>query len=197
MVKYKTLELNAAAPIHIDYTNGVLRVQPAQIRGTGTDLHLQGTLPLSGNVPSSLAMAGTADLRLLMIVAPDIRSGGQLEFKIDSSGTLTHPGIQGQIRIVNASLQSPSLPIGLQNANGLLTLRPNRIDVTQFQADLGSGKVTASGGVVYRPAIQFDIGIKAQGVRLLYPEGVRTQSDSDLGLTGNLQAALLRGTVRL
>jgi len=89
------------------------------------------------------------------------------------------------------------MPVGLQNGNGVLTLRQNHLEVTQFQADLGGGKLTASGGLAYRSGVQFDLALTAQGVRLPYPAGVRLQLDSNLGLTGTMQAALLRGSVRV
>jgi translocation and assembly module TamB len=196
-LKYKTLEIGAGAPIRLDYASGVLRVEPAQIRGTGTDLQVQGTIPLKSTAPATLSVAGNADLRLMRILVPDVRSRGQLRFDIGSTGTLGTPSLRGQVQIVNASLETPAMPVGLQNGNGVLTLRQNHLEVTQFQADLGGGKLTASGGLAYRSGVQFDLALTAQGVRLPYPAGVRLQLDSNLGLTGTMQAALLRGSVRV
>ena len=103
--------------------------------------------------------------------------------------------MQGQIRIVNASFASSGLPLGLQAGNGVLTLTRNRLDVTQFQGRVGGGNVTASGGVVYRPSLQFDLAMAAQGVRVLYAQSMRTTIGSTLALTGNYDDALLHGQV--
>ncbi|MGO9369135.1 MAG: hypothetical protein ACLP0H_16015, partial [Terriglobales bacterium] len=45
---YQSLEVGAANPIRADYRDSVFTLQPADIRGTGTSLRLQGTIPLGG-----------------------------------------------------------------------------------------------------------------------------------------------------
>ena len=41
---YQSLQIGIASPIHADYANSVVTLQPAEIRGTGTSLRLQGRL---------------------------------------------------------------------------------------------------------------------------------------------------------
>jgi translocation and assembly module TamB len=196
-LSYRNLQLSAATPIRVDYSNGLLQVQRAEFKGTGTDLQVGGSVPLYGSAPASLTATGSVDLQLLKVLEPDAQSSGQVQFDVLTAGTITAPDIQGQVRIINANFETLVMPVGLQNANGTLTLHNKRIDVTQFQASVGGGTIQASGGVAYRPALQFDLAMTAKGVRLLYPEGVRTQIDSNLGLTGTTQAAVLRGAVHI
>jgi translocation and assembly module TamB len=192
-----TIQLAAAEPIRADFVNSVLTLQRSAIRGTGTDLQFQGTIPTNSAAPASLLLLGTVDLSLAQLFDPDLSSSGQLRFNINSYGQRNDPNVQGNIQIVNASFASGAVPIGLQNGNGTLTLTKNRLNVTEFTGTMGGGKVRASGGVVYRPAMQFDLGLSADGIRLLYPDGVRTALSSNLVLTGSTQAALLRGQVRI
>lgn len=195
-VNYKNaIQLAAAAPIRADYANGVLNLQHSTIRGTGTELTFQASVPVAKDAPASILMQGSVDLRLAQLVSSDISSAGQLRFDIDSNGRRSDPNVQGEIRIVNASFAAAGAPLGLQNGNGVLTLTRNRLDVTQFQGNVGGGKVTASGGVVYRPQLQFDLAMAAQGVRVLYNQSVRTTLSSNLALTGNTDDALLTGRV--
>src|SRR5262249_42367871 len=49
-----TVNLGAANPIQMDYTKGVLTIQPASIRGTGTELQIQGTIPVTGSAPAAI-----------------------------------------------------------------------------------------------------------------------------------------------
>src|SRR5262249_5222781 len=42
------VQLAAVQPIQLDYSRGVLTLQKTAIRGTGTDLQLQGTIPVTG-----------------------------------------------------------------------------------------------------------------------------------------------------
>lgn len=197
-VNYKnTVQLAAANPIHIDYANGILQLQRTAIRGTGTDLQIQGTIPSSSTAPVSLLLLGTIDLRLAELVNPDITSSGQLRFDINSYGQRANPDVQGRIEVVNASFATGGAPIGLQNGNGVLTLTKNRLDINQFSGTVGGGMLRASGGVVYRPSLQFDLGLAAKQIRMLYPQGVRSAIDTNLALTGSMQAATLRGQVRI
>jgi translocation and assembly module TamB len=195
---YKNIiQLAAAGPIRADFVNNVLTLQRSTIRGTGTDLQFQGTIPISGTAPVSLLVLGTVDLSLAQLFDPDLSSSGQLRFNINSYGQRTDPNVQGNIQVVNASFASGTVPLGLQNGNGTLTLTKDRLNVTEFSGTVGGGNVRASGGLVYRPAMQLDLGLAAEGIRLLYPDGVRTALSGNLALTGTTEAALLRGQIRV
>jgi len=98
---------------------------------------------------------------------------------------------------VNASFATGDVPIGMQNGNGVLTLTKDHLQITSFTADVGGGKLTASGGVAYRPALDFNLGVQGQGIRLLYPGGIRATMGTQLTLTGNTQNSLLAGRVRI
>ncbi|WP_446743016.1 translocation/assembly module TamB domain-containing protein [Silvibacterium acidisoli] len=191
------IQLAATAPIKVDYKNNVIQVQRSAIQGTDTNLQFGGTIPTSGNGPMSLMLLGTVDLKLAQLFEPDIRSGGQLKFNINSNGPVNASDIGGEIDIVNASYSSADLPVGLQRGNGVLTLTKDRLNVSRFEGTVGGGKVTAQGGVVYRPNVQFDLGVSAQGVRALYPQGMRESVDASLRLTGSTDNALLGGNVSL
>ena len=188
-----TIQLAAAAPIHVDYKNNVIEVQRSAIRGTETNLEFQGSIPVSGNAPMSLLLQGTVNLHLAQVFDPDVRSSGELRFNINSNGT--GPNLGGEIDIVDASYASSNMPVGLQHGNGVLTLTNNRINISKFQGTMGGGTVTAQGGVAYRPAIQFDLGLAARGIRILYPQGMRESVDANLRFSGTTDNANLGGRV--
>ena len=195
-LNYKnTIQLAAAAPVRVDYTNGVLNLQRSTIRGTGTEITFQASVPQAKDASASMLMRGNIDLRLAQLLTPDITSGGELQFDVDSYGRRSDPNVQGQIRIVNASFATVDAPVGLESGNGVLTLTRDRLDITEFKGNIGGGKVTASGGVVYRPQLQFDLAMAGEGVRILYAQSVRTTLSSNLALTGSLDDALLSGQV--
>jgi translocation and assembly module TamB len=197
-LNYKnTIQLAAAAPIRADYTSGTLDVKRSIIRGTGTELTFQANVPTAKDAALSMLLQGTIDLQLAELFDPDITSGGQLRFDIDSYGQRSDPNIQGQVRIVNASFAQAGVPLGLRDGNGMLTLTRNRLNITEFQGKAGGGTVTASGGVVYRPELRFDIAMKANGARVLYAQSIRTTLGSNLTLTGQYDGALLRGQVTI
>jgi translocation and assembly module TamB len=191
------VQIGAPSPIHMDFVNGVLTLQRSALRGTGTNLEFQGSIPIAGGAPLAVALQGTVDLRLAQLFDPDLSSSGQLQFDINSYGQRTDPNVEGQVKIVNANFASGNAPIGLQNGNGVLTLTKDRLNVTQWTANVGGGQVTASGGIAYRPSVRFDLALKANGVRMLYPPGVRQAADANLALTGSTDSALLSGLVKI
>ena len=115
----------------------------------------------------SLLLHGTVNLQLAQLFAPDVRSSGELRFNINSNGK--GPNLDGEIDIVDANFASGDTPVGLQHGNGVLTLTSDRVNISKFEGTVGGGKVTAQGGVAYRPAIQFNLGLAAKGIRMLYP----------------------------
>jgi translocation and assembly module TamB len=197
-LNYKnTVQIGAASPIQIDYNKGAIELKRAVIRGTATDLQLQASIPTDKSQPASLLALGTVDLHLLQLLNPDIASSGQMRFDINSYGATADPNVQGKIEIVNATLATGDMPLGLQNGNGVLVLTKDRLNITQFKGEVGGGTVTARGGIVYKPSMAFDLALAGKGIRLLYPDGVREALDTNLTLTGSTEAALLNGQVKI
>lgn len=190
------IHLAAAAPIRADYVNSVLTVQPSAIKGTDTNLNFQASIPVGSKAPMSLVLKGGIDMAIVQIFKPDIQTSGQVRFNIDSHGVSAHD-IGGEIDLVNLNYASADLPVGLQNGNGVLKLTTDRVNVESFSGTVGGGEVTASGGVTYRPSLQFDLGMAAKDIRLLYPQGIREAVNADIHLAGTTENALLGGTVDL
>lgn len=196
-VSYKQIQLAAKKPIRLDYQNGVATLQPAAIQGTGTDIQAQGRVPVNNLKAASYVVQGKVDLGLAQIIEPDIQSSGQLQFDINSQRYSLGSNVEGEIRLVNANIQSITAPVGLSNANGVVTITSERAEITSFQGQVGGGTITLKGGVAYRPAVQFALGLSAANVRLRYPDGVRAVLASNLSLSGSPQAGLLTGQVRV
>jgi translocation and assembly module TamB len=192
-----TVQLAATAPIHADYKDGIINVQHSSIRGTDTDLQFQGTIPTTGNAPMSLLLLGSIDMHLAQLFDPDLRTSGQLKFNVNSYGGANGPDVAGTIDVVDASMSSPDMPVGLQHCNGTLSVTKDRINISQLKGNVGGGTITAQGGVALRPSVQFNMGIAARDVRMLYPQGMRESIDATLRFTGTPKAALLGGNVNL
>ena len=192
-----TINLAAATPIEMNYARGVLTLKRAEIRGTGTELRLEGSIPIASSGPASLTAVGTVDLQIAELMSPDIESSGQLRLNVNSTGTAANPNMQGQIEIVNANFAGGDLPIGLQNGSGLLRLTSDRIQIERLTGNIGSGTLSVQGGITYRPSVQFNVRTNATGIRMLYPDGVREKVDANLTMSGSTEAGLISGQVRL
>jgi translocation and assembly module TamB len=192
-----SVQLAAASPIHMDYTHGLIALQKVAIRGTDTDLQLQGSIPTVGNRPMQLLLLGTMNLQIAQLFDPDYKSSGQLRFNINSYGARTNPNIEGQVDVVDASFYGGDLPLGIQHGNGVLTLTKDRLNIQSFQANSGGGTVTAQGGITFRPKLQFDMGVAAKDIRMIYPQGVREEIAGNIRLVGNTASAVLGGQVQI
>jgi translocation and assembly module TamB len=192
-----SIQLAAASPIKADYQNGLINLQPATIRGTDTDLQFQGSFPVNSGAPMSLKAQGTVNLQIAQIFDTDLRSSGQLKLNIDSHGALAGGTLGGEIDIVDANIATNTSPVALQHGNGVLKLTTDRLEVAKFDASVGGGDVTAQGAIVYRPKIQFNLGLSAKGARIFYPQGVRETAYANLRLTGTTEHSILGGSVNL
>lgn len=192
---YQSLKIGIASPIHADYSDSVLTLQPAEIRGTGTSLHLRGRLPLGGNTTSTLAASGSVDVRILKIIAPDVESSGTLTLDIRASGSASSPGIQGQIQLKDIALTSADAPLGVEKLNGTVDITNDHVQVSKLTGLVGGGELSVGGSIAYRPSLQFNLALQGKSVRLRYPDGLRSVLDANLAFTGTKDASTLNGRV--
>jgi len=188
------VQLAAARPIQLDYQNEVAVLQPTSLQGTDTNIRLQANVPIKNLKRAAFLVQGTVDLRLAQAIDPTLQSTGQIQFDIDSR-RYTAGNLNGQVRIVNATVHTAESPVGLDHANGVISVTKDRVEITSFQGTVGGGTITARGGVAYSPKVAFNLALAAKEVRIRYPEGLRTVVNSNLSMTGSTQAALVSGQV--
>ena len=93
----------------------------------------KATFPPPAISPCHLRLQGAIDLKLAQLFDPDITSSGQVKLNIDSNGvTANGANLGGEVDIVNASFADPTMPVGLQNGNGVLKLTTDRINIASF-----------------------------------------------------------------
>ena len=192
---YQSLEIGAASPIRVDYGDSVITLQPAEIRGTGTSLRLQGRIPLGGATAPSLTAQGTVDVRILQMLEPDLESSGTLSLDIRASGTPQDPAVQGQIHIQDVALSTSTAPLGVQKLNGTLDVSNRSLQFSSLTGEVGGGQLSLGGSISYRPDLQFSLSLQGNSVRLRYPNGVRALLDGNLALSGTKDASTLNGRV--
>ncbi len=192
---YRSLELGAAAPIHVDYANSVITVQPAEIQGNETLLRFEGRIPLAGNVAPTFTAKGSVDLRVLQIAVPELRSSGTVSLDVHSAGTLQLSNITGQVGLKDVVVIEPGAPLGVENLNGSLDIDNQRVRFSNLSGQVGGGTLTATGSMTYRPSVQFNLALQGKSVRVRYPSGLRSVLDGNLALTGTREASTLSGRV--
>lgn len=196
-LNYKQFQLAANKPIHVDYENGTITVHPTSIRGTGTTIDAQAVVPLTTPKAATFLVKGNVDLQIAELFVPGLTSKGQLQFDVDSRRYGPDANLRGQIRVVNANFHMLDSPVGLDHANGVINVTQTKMEIADFQGQMGGGTITAKGAAAFRPAVQFQLSLEANNIRVRYPEGVRVILASDLTLAGTPQASVVRGTVKL
>jgi len=192
---YQSLQIATVGPIRADYSHSIVTLQPAEIRGTGTSLRVQGSIPLDGTTAPKLTAQGSMDVHVLRIVEPDVRSSGILSLDIRTTGSAKSPAVQGQVHLEDVALSTPSTPLGVEKLNGTLDIGNDRVQISNFTGQVGGGQVSLGGSIAYRPNLRFNVALQGKSVRLRYPDGLRTLLDSNLAFSGTTQASTLSGRV--
>jgi translocation and assembly module TamB len=193
-IGYSSLQIAAVEPIRADYRGGILAIQQTRLKGTGTDLRLEAAVPIQS--PSALRVTanGNIDLELLQIWNPQWKSSGQIALNVGAQGSRAHPELNGTIGISNAGLSVENLP-ALEKIRGQLDVNGERIQVKDLTGQIGGGSFEIHGFAAYQPNVRYNLGMTAKGVRVLYPEGIRSQLDADLNFTGQPNKSYLAGQV--
>jgi translocation and assembly module TamB len=191
---YKGIEIANDAPLRVRYRNGIATIEQARMRGTGTDVSLQGVVPIEAAVPLNASAKGEIDAKLLQLLSPDVHSSGKVEFDLRAGGGLRSPETQGTIRIMNTGLAVEGAPLTIGNMNGQLSIAGNRLQIDRLEATAGGGTLSANGSATYGKETNLALDLHAKGVRAL-ANGIRSTLNGDLQLNGTPQKSELKGQV--
>lgn len=192
---YQSLHIGLAQPMKLAYSNGILSIDSADLKGNGTEISLRGDVPVKSAQPMNVVANATLDLSLLQSFSSDIKSSGQIQLRATAAGQLSNAKTRGELRIVNAQFSSGTVPLTLESVNGQIHASGNRIEIDRLEGAAGGGNISASGFLVYGRQPTFNVSAKAQSIRLRYPEGIRSILDANLNLTGSQGSSSLTGRV--
>jgi hypothetical protein len=196
-IRYQFANIALVRPLRLDYRGGIATLQQTEFKGTGTDVTLQGVIPVkSANTAFNLAANGSMDLSLLHTMTKGLKSSGRIELALTGRGAdFKHPAMQGHLRIENAYLSTDLVPVGIEGVNGVLNISGNRIDIGQLTGTVGGGTLSAQGYMTYGSQASFNLGLQGKSIRVRYPEGLRSVVDCNLQLNGNEADSTLSGRV--
>ena len=193
-VQTKSVDLANVMPIKLDYRAGVLQVDNAELKGNGTDIRLNGSLPVQGAGDMNLAANGTLDLGLLRDWTNGGHSSGQVGVELRAKGNKSQPVVQGRARIVNAMYTSDALPLGIESLNGDISIDGNRLQIANLSGTAGGGTISIGGSAIYGNNSSFNLALDAKSVRVRQ-NGVRAVVDANLSLVGATTASTLGGHI--
>ena len=192
------LALKNTSPIRATLSKSVIRVESAHFQAPSTDLDVTGTVNLKDQSPLGLRVRGNMNLALAETFSPDLMSSGELLIDAAVRGAWTTPDISGRAELQKGDFHYANFSNGLTNANGVVVFNGPRANIQSFHAESGGGKVEATGfAALTGGRIAFRLEAKTRDVRVRYPQGVSTVSDSDVTLAGTSQRSQASGTVTI
>ncbi|MGH9739914.1 MAG: translocation/assembly module TamB domain-containing protein [Candidatus Acidiferrales bacterium] len=192
---YQNVRVAIVKPLTAEYRDGVIALQQSEIKGTGIDLSLQGSVPIKSSQPFHISANGNVNLSLLQTMTPGIQSSGEVRIDVTAQGTFAHPDMQGNLHLQNASLSTFSMPVDLRGVNGDIRVSRQRMDLVNLSGHVNGGSMTAQGSVDLGKEPVFALAVAAKSVDISYPAGVRSRLDGDLRLSGSSSSSALTGRI--
>ncbi len=190
------LRLRNNGPIRATLAKSVVRVESARFTAPNTDLAVTGNIALNSRSSFDLQVKGNVNLALAQTYNHDLMSSGELAINAGVRGSLTNPDVSGRAELQKGEFHYADFSNGLTNAKGVVLFNGTRATVQSFAAESGGGKVNATGFVALSSGLTtFRLEAKTQNVRVRYPPGVSTVSDSDITLAGTTARSEASGTV--
>src|SRR5579883_972526 len=183
-------------PVTATLDRGTLRLDRFHFTGPQTDIQASGTIQIPAQALDLTVNAGV-DLGILHSFNRDLVSSGTVKVAATVRGTVSNPQAGGQLALQNATINSPNLPNGLSNANGVILLAGNRATIQTLTAESGGGRITLSGFASLAGNLGFNLRANASQVRVRVQDGVRIMVAADLKLAGSTLRSTASGTVTL
>ena len=183
-------------PIELRLQRNRLEVGQFSLFGEGTRLAVTGAIDF-GSSTLGVTASGDANLGILQGFFRDIRSSGSATLKAEVEGSLKQPVFAGSAQLREGRIRHFALPHSLEAINGTANFDAEGIRVDGITARLAEGRVQFGGRIGLDGFAPGDINLTAVGedIRLRYPEGFRSRVNTDLQLTGGMEALDLTGTV--
>ncbi len=188
--------LSVEEPLRLSLQDRIVRLRPSRIKsGDMLDLQAAGSLNLdTGALESSVHTDARIDL--LSSLKADIQSSGPVTLDLQVAGTLEKPEYRGTIELSHVSLRIPETPLSLEDLEVRASLDEKGLRLEKFQARSGGGSISG-GGDLLRGVSGSRVRLQGNNVAMNYPEGLRSQLDFDLELTGQPSGLLLSGKIQI
>lgn len=190
-------EFTAPEPLRVALRNGRIEFDSFMLRRTDSEFAVTGFAEITGAKRVDIDARGRLEAALLQLFMPDMRADGHVDVSMAVNGTLAAPAITGVAELRDAQVKFAGFPQLIDQINGTLRFRGDRIDIESVRATVGGGQVVAGGAIVLAGMKPRSVRVTLQGtdVALRYYEGVTVQGNFTLLLAGDLERAQLSGDI--
>jgi translocation and assembly module TamB len=185
-----------SGPVKVTYDRSVIRIDQAHFVAPQTDVTMSGSADFSSTSPLNLSLQGEVNLAMVRNFVPDLASSGTLAVSGSVRGSFSTPDLSGHASIRGGEFHYADFTNGLTNATGEIVFSGTRATILSFNADTGGGKFTGTGFASLNSGIlSYQFAAKTKDVRLRYPQGISSTSDSDIQIVQNSQRSNISGTI--
>jgi outer membrane protein insertion porin family len=190
-------EFTAPEPLRVTLRNGRVEFDSFVLRRTDSVFAVTGFAEITGAKRVDVDVRGRVEAALLQLFVADVRAEGSVDVAISVDGTVTAPRVLGTAELQDAQVKFAGFPQLIDQLNGTLRFRGDRIEIESVRATIGGGTVVAGGSIALQDMKPQSARITLQGtdVALRYYEGLTVEGNFNLLFTGDLERALLQGDV--
>ena len=122
---------------------------------------------------------------------------GDILVSLQATGKTTAPNLDGSVKFSKVSLGLGALEEPLQNVNGRIVLTPEKVDIQDVTADLGSGKITLTGNAELNNGMPgaFKLNLDAAQVPVDVPDTLEMTLNSQLTWAGTMDKSMVTGRI--
>lgn len=162
----------------------------------GLDISVSGQM--QPNLRADLALAGSGDLVLLNPVISPVLAQGPFRFDLRLNGPLVPASLSGRVSTAEARIVSLNAGITVENILGSLDLAGGRANVALAGDVAAGGRLRASGSVGLAAALDSNLQVTVDAIRLVDPQLYETTATGTVTVTGPLVGGpLVSGALRL
>ena len=172
-------------------------VQKARLIAKDTQLDALGHINFTRDSAWNFLLRGGVNLAVFRAIPPDLISAGASTVNARVRGPLKNPQVEGRMQLRDASFYLRGVANGLDKVNGTVLFDRSRATIESLNAETGGGKVSLGGFVGFGQDVSYQLQGMLDRVRIRYPEGVSTQVNASVTLTGTPRRSLLSGTVTI
>lgn len=184
-------------PLRIALRNGRVEIDSFALRAADSTFAVTGFAEISGAKRLDVDVRGRVEAALLQLFVSDLRAEGHSEVAISIGGTMSAPRIVGTAELVDAEVKFAGFPQLIDDINGTLRFRGDRVEIESIRATVGGGQVVLGGSITTEGLAPKSVRITIQGtgVALRAYEGLTLEGNFTLLLTGSLDRAMLQGDI--
>ncbi len=191
----------AGGEVTIGLNGANARVEGQLAAGPKMRLNVTGTAPLGPEGILALHTTGQVDLTLLdaILGADGRRVAGNLMIAASVSGRPATPKLDGTLTLAQGDVQDFKQGFHLSDMTARLEAAGDTLQLRQFSAKAGTGKIDATGSVgLLAPEMPIDLQITARQARPLTSDLLTAVFDADLAVRGRvLREMTLGGKVQI